>query len=91
MTCQELADFVCDFLEGNLPEEQRIVFQEHLENCPSCIAYLGSVDCTCQMVDEAAEDMQMEPSDGAPEGLIEAILAARAASEDPSRTEESGS
>lgn len=89
MTCQELADFVCDFLEGNLPEEQRVIFQEHLENCPSCIAYLGSIDCTCRMVDEAAEELQTEAAADVPEGLIDAILRARAASDEPSRTEES--
>ena len=69
MTCQELADFICDYIEGNLPEEERRIFQTHLEMCPSCIAYIGSIESTCKMVSSDTG----EPLPDAPEALIHKV------------------
>ena len=77
MTCQELADFICDYIEGKLPDGERQVFQVHLDRCPSCIAYLGSIESTCKMIDREA----CEPFQDVPEELIQAILKARASSQ----------
>jgi predicted anti-sigma-YlaC factor YlaD len=73
MTCQELADFICDYIEGDLPEEERRIFQVHLEMCPSCIAYLGSIESTCKLVGRESS----EPLEDVPEALVQAILKAR--------------
>jgi len=78
MTCQELADFICDYVEGRLPEDQHEVFEEHLSVCPSCIAYIKSYEATCRMVKDCgggAEDQDVPEK--VPEALIQAILKAR--------------
>ena len=42
MTCRELIDFIMEYLDGELPQEQRSVFEEHLKLCPPCLEYLES-------------------------------------------------
>jgi anti-sigma factor RsiW len=77
VTCQEIADFLMDYLDGALPEEQRTVFDEHLRECPDCVAYLQSYEMTVKAVQStriATEDLRQ---DEIPEDLVRAILAAR--------------
>ena len=80
MTCQELADFILDFVEGRLPEDQAKIFEEHLAVCPSCIAYIDSYRSTCRMIDDAC--CSEEPPKKVPEKLVQAILRARRAGGD---------
>ena len=80
MTCQELADFIMDYVDGKLPDVEVATFEEHLAKCPSCIAYLKSYRTTKKVLDDlgcsARESIHCE----VPEALISAILAARKAS-----------
>ncbi len=39
LTCQELADFCLDFVDGSLPDEERARFQLHLGLCGECVAF----------------------------------------------------
>ena len=46
MNCKECADFLLDYIEGNLPAEQAAAFEEHLQLCPPCVVYIESYkDC----------------------------------------------
>lgn len=76
MTCQELAMFLMSYLDDELPEIERGLFEEHLTVCPDCVAYLrtyqetvrlGKAVCTCNSAIPAA----------VPEELVQAILAIR--------------
>ena len=78
MTCQELADFILDFVEGRLPEDQATVFEEHLAICPSCIAYIKSYKSTCEILDALGCTKEEETPKEVPEELVQAILRARA-------------
>lgn len=40
MTCQELVELVTDYLEGRLDARHRARFEDHLGECPPCVAYL---------------------------------------------------
>ena len=81
MTCQELADFIIDYVDGNLPDVEYRTFKEHLGMCPSCIEYLKSYKTTKMVLDDlGCEAREALPCD-VPEGLINAILAARKAGE----------
>ena len=40
MVCQELVELVTEYLEGSLPAEQRIRFEEHIAHCAPCVRYL---------------------------------------------------
>ena len=79
MTCQELADFIIDYVEGNLPDVQRTTFEEHLAVCPSCIEYLKSYRTTKAVLDDLGCEAKEEVPCEVPEDLVNAILAARKA------------
>lgn len=75
LTCRQIIDFVQAFLDGELPPRERTIFELHLTICPDCVNYLRSYQATQALTKLAAEDeSEMSPI---PEGLIQAILAAR--------------
>jgi anti-sigma factor RsiW len=43
LTCQELVELVTDYLEGALPAQERVRFEEHLLECAGCHGYLDQV------------------------------------------------
>lgn len=77
MTCQEVADFLMDYLNRDLSPRQRTVFEEHLGVCPDCVAYLRSYEITIHASKNACGHDQCRRAQNAPEDLIRAILAAR--------------
>jgi anti-sigma factor RsiW len=76
MTCRELVDFLMDYLDGQLSESERLCFEEHLGECPDCVAYLTTYKQTIQLGKDACTAGDAIPSD-VPEDLVRAILAAR--------------
>lgn len=40
LTCQELVEWVTDYLEGALSPERRARFEAHISGCDACTAYL---------------------------------------------------
>jgi anti-sigma factor RsiW len=40
LSCQELVELVTDYLEGDLSEEERARFEEHIGRCDACGTYL---------------------------------------------------
>jgi anti-sigma factor RsiW len=50
MTCQELVELVTEYLEGTLPGPDRQRFEEHLAECPHCVAYLEQMRITIGLV-----------------------------------------
>jgi anti-sigma factor RsiW len=40
MPCQELVEVVSDYLDGVLPEADRLRFEAHLDECPACVDYV---------------------------------------------------
>lgn len=77
MTCQEIADFMMDYLNGGLAEPQRAVFEEHLGECPDCVAYLQSYEMTVKVVQSTRGPTDDPHLDEMPEDLVRAVLAAR--------------
>lgn len=72
-TCQEILDFLDDYISSELPAAQREEFERHLAMCPPCVAYLKSYEQAIKLGKSACSDAVEEP----PEKLIKAILAAR--------------
>ncbi len=70
--CQEIADFLADYFEGEIESEQRRVFDFHMSACPECRCYLDSYRQSIQLARDCAE-----PPPPPPQRLIDAILAAR--------------
>jgi anti-sigma factor RsiW len=77
VTCREFADFMADYLSGELQRDIRQQFDRHLGLCVNCQRYLGSYKETIALGKYAlADDDSALPVD-VPEELVRAILAAR--------------
>ncbi len=77
--CRELISFLMDYVDGELPTEHAGTFQQHLDACPECVAYVDSYERTISLT----KDTLGEPEaacDDMPEDLVQAILTARQAS-----------
>ena len=77
MTCREFADFMADYLGGELPADARAEFDHHLGLCVNCRKYLTGYEATVTLGRAAfQDDSAVLPAD-VPEPLVKAILAAR--------------
>jgi anti-sigma factor RsiW len=72
MTCRELVELVTEYLEGALPTERAVAFDQHLERCPGCETYLQQIRGTIRLTGELRED-ELSPE------ILEPLLAAFAA------------
>lgn len=50
LSCQELVELVTDYLEGALPPEEHVRFDEHIGSCNGCRAYLEQMRTTIGLV-----------------------------------------
>lgn len=77
MTCRAVADFLMDYVSGELPTAAKTAFEEHLLGCPNCAEYLTQYRQII-MAGQRAFDRRDEQIVGRiPEELVRAILAAR--------------
>jgi anti-sigma factor RsiW len=56
LTCQELVEVVTDYLEGRMPAERRLLFEEHLAFCDGCKTYLEQMQETIKLTGTLSED-----------------------------------
>jgi anti-sigma factor RsiW len=77
MTCRELVDFLMDYLDGQLSEPVRMCFEEHLGECPDCVAYLATYQETIRLGKEACTPGNDALPPNVPEDLVRAVLATR--------------
>ena len=81
MTCQELTDFLADYLDGELPSAVRDAFDGHLAACSQCRNYLASYRATIRLGNAALRGSADDPVPAeVPDALLKAILAARTSS-----------
>lgn len=50
LSCQELVELVTDYLEGGLPEDSRLRFENHLSRCDPCTVYLEQMRQTISLL-----------------------------------------
>lgn len=74
MTCQEIADFLRQYLEGELTPSQQETFEKHLQECPDCMAYLESYAMTIKASQAAYRNDVFFNATEIPEDLVNAIL-----------------
>lgn len=77
MICREVVEFLMEYLSAELPPDQRLAFEEHLETCPECVAYLQSYKETVKLGKAVLNHSDERIPDEVPEELVQAILAAR--------------
>lgn len=77
MTCREIAEFLMQYADGELPWRQRTAFKLHLALCPACREYLKSYELTVKLARLAATPDEEPVPASVPEELVRAILASR--------------
>ena len=77
MTCREFADFMMDYIAGELPADTRALFERHLSRCPKCPKYFEQYKLTLAAGKSAFDSPDDELPESVPEDLIQAILAAK--------------
>jgi anti-sigma factor RsiW len=80
VSCREFADFIADYLSGELPADVRERFDHHLHMCSNCAKYLDAYRGAMALGKAAFADLvgtdEAIPAD-VPDDLVKAILAAR--------------
>ncbi len=56
MACQELVEFVTDYLEDRLSVSERIRFETHLAECSDCRTYLDQMPLTLRALGRHSEE-----------------------------------
>jgi predicted anti-sigma-YlaC factor YlaD len=65
LTCKELVEVVTDYLEGRMPAERRLLFEEHVAFCDGCQTYLEQMRTTVRLTGTLSEaDIPPEARDG---------------------------
>ncbi len=77
ITCREFVEFLDDYLAGSLPEDRRAEFNDHLAQCPPCVAYLSSYRAAIELGRVALARSETPVPAAVPESLVQAVLAAR--------------
>ena len=72
ITCQQVDQFLMDYLDGTLPRVQRIRFERHLRFCRDCRDYIRAYQASIRLGRQALADppIPAEP----PADLVTAIL-----------------
>ncbi len=77
MTCRESADFIVDYLTGDLAPEETTAFERHVSRCPNCPEYLAQYKATIEAGRAAFRDPDAAVPGDVPEDMVRAILAAK--------------
>jgi anti-sigma factor RsiW len=77
MKCRELAEFLIDYVSGELPEDTRVTFELHLTRCRNCHAYLIQYQAIVKAGKLACDEHSDELPTNVPEDLVKAVLSAR--------------
>jgi len=77
LTCREFADFLMDYLSGEMASDTCQQFDFHLRECINCRKYLTSYEETVKLGKRAFDDEKAALPADVPEELVKAILASR--------------
>ena len=70
--CQRIADFLLDYIEGNLEDDVHTAFREHMDLCPCCVQYVETYRRTLELGRQLDEDAAAEIPDELVQGILEA-------------------
>jgi predicted anti-sigma-YlaC factor YlaD len=56
ITCKELVELVTDYLEGKLPDDLHMSFENHLLGCRGCTNYLEQMRETIRLTGKLQEE-----------------------------------
>jgi anti-sigma factor RsiW len=61
MSCRELVEVVTDYLEGKLPDADRVRLETHLAECPACVEYIAQMRETIDALGELPGPESLDP------------------------------
>ena len=80
LSCKQFVDFLNEYVAGEQPEDVRKAFEEHINRCPPCLDFLNAYRETIRTSKKVCCcGKRVIPPEDVPQGLIDAILAARSA------------
>jgi anti-sigma factor RsiW len=53
INCQQLIDFCFDYIDGSLPQDERVRFAQHLGQCNDCVVFFETYRRTPELTREA--------------------------------------
>lgn len=77
ITCKEFEEFVLGYLDGELTDRQRSLFERHMRICRECREYLAAYQRAIEIGRAVLPSSDDPVPDDVPEDLIKAILDAR--------------
>jgi anti-sigma factor RsiW len=77
MTCRDVADFLGDYVSGELAGDLRATFEDHLGRCVNCQRFLAQYRETIRVGRAAFGDPDADATTAVPEDLVRAILRVR--------------
>jgi anti-sigma factor RsiW len=77
VTCREFAEFIGEYLSGELPSDVTAQFERHMSRCANCDAYLANYRMTIDLGRQAFADDEADLPTDVPDDLVNAILASR--------------
>jgi anti-sigma factor RsiW len=77
VSCREFADFIADYLSGELPADVRERFDHHLHICSNCAKYLDAYRAAMALGKAAFDGTDEAVPTDVPDDLVKAILSAR--------------
>jgi anti-sigma factor RsiW len=78
LTCRACADFLSDYVNGELDADVRASFEVHLERCRNCRTYLEQYAAVISAGRRACQRENDAAAHTMPEELVRAILNAQA-------------
>ena len=77
MTCREFAEFIADYLAGELSDAQIAVFERHMALCSDCVNFLTTYRQTVEIERQLFARAEQEVPETIPDDLVAAIIDAR--------------
>ncbi|MGE3181630.1 MAG: anti-sigma factor [Phycisphaerae bacterium] len=74
---QQIEQFLCDYVCGELPVPQRAEFEKHMADCKCCAAYLESYKKTIECERKSCCHKKNPELAEIPDDMVKAIIAAR--------------
>jgi anti-sigma factor RsiW len=56
VACQQIVEWVTDYLEGAVDPEQKRLLEEHLAGCDGCTRYIAQIKTTMELLGEVSDD-----------------------------------
>ena len=55
LSCEEVNQFIMDYMDDNLPQSTKKKFEKHLENCNCCKGFFDQYNSTISLVNQQSQ------------------------------------